>query len=271
MTLVLDAYGLRPSGRPSRERDGVVRIATTAGDKAVRRYPPARATPAIEYEHALERTLASRAFPVVRINRTLDGGTIVRAEGDRFAVFDDVAGPDLHGRRRRAARVHAWSAAGSLLARFHLLLREAPRAPDGIGTSDGVGSALTTLEALANERPPASNTRLARNWRWLREHTLAIAEPLAAAERGLAGAPMSRTVVHGAFGARSVRFRREGAPVLVELEHAHEDRRLTDLVDVLSAAVEPDAAAFLAGYDGVHGDRGEEWRLLGSVWCSHRL
>jgi Ser/Thr protein kinase RdoA (MazF antagonist) len=266
---VLDHYGLRPTGRMS-ARDGVVRIATTGGRKALTRYPAERPTGSIASEHSILRHLEAIRFPADRVGVTDGGETVVQVDGDRFALYDDVPGRSLSNRWLRPASKERWARAGALLATFHRRLEDftpagGPTPGSGAEPERDTAWHLATLEALANERPPASNAPLARNWRWLREQAPRIAEPLARLGAELDHAPLSRTVVHGGFGPRSVRFPDRG-PVLVDLERAHVDRRLVDHVDVLRRAPAAASAAFMEGYDATYGPPDGEWRSLPQLW-----
>ena len=265
---VLDHYGLRPTGMSA--RNGVVRIATTGGPKALVRYPAERRTRSIACEHSILLHLEAIRFPAVRVSVTDDGETIVQVDGGRFALYDDVPGRSLRARWVRSASEERWARAGALLATFHRRLEDfTPAGGPATGSEDAperdTAWHLATLEALANERPPGSNAPLARNWRWLREQAPRIAEPLERLGAELDHAPLSRTVVHGGFGPGSVRFPDRG-PVLVDLERAHVDRRLVDHVDVLRHAPAAASAAFLGGYDAAFGPPDGEWRSLPQLW-----
>jgi Ser/Thr protein kinase RdoA (MazF antagonist)/thymidylate kinase len=280
---ILGRYGLRTTAAPRclsvAWRNHLVWVPTTGGEKVLKRYRDMRATPAIVHEHSIAGRLAALDFPAVRVDATTDGATIVETRGARFASFDFERGSNLAGYwLPRGARLELWSRSGALLARFHRELEgftPAGRHHLGFGSS---GEAerdaawhLTTLERLAGERPPAAESPLGRDWRWLTERAPRIAAPIAELDAALAAAPLSRTVVHGDFGIHNVLFRRDGTAVLLDLELAHVDRRLIDHVTVLSRADADAAQAFLRGYDLIHGARGEEWRYVPELWRSYRL
>ena len=120
---VLGHYGLRPTGRMS-ARNGVVRIATTGGPKVLMRYPAERPTGSIASEHWILRRLEAIRFPAVRVGATHGGETVVRVDGSRFALYDDVRGRSLSVRWVRQASKERWARAGALLATFHRRLED---------------------------------------------------------------------------------------------------------------------------------------------------
>lgn len=279
---IVERYGLSVTGRvqslPFGWRNRSVTVDTSEGRKVLKRYRDEWAVEAIEHEHSILRHLLTTRCPTVRLEATASGETLVEREGARFAMFAFEDGVTLAGYmlpRVRRARL-CWEV-GRLLAVFH-------RAMDGFfpegrhhlgfhGVSDvrsrDLAWHLRALDelAVAGLRDAGRRDDVA----WLRGNAGRIADRITTLDGSLAGAPLTRSVIHGDHGIHNVIVRKDGTFVLHDFELSRLDWRLIDLVIVLSRVSLRDGRPFLDGYDAAAGSPAGERRFLPEVWEHYRL
>ena len=281
---ILARYGLRSSGRvenlPVGWRNRSVVVRTDGGRMVLKRYRDGWETPAIVHEHSILRHLASVGFPAVRVHDTRAGDTVVDLTGGRFALFGFEEGANLAGYLLPAGRrLGLAGLAGRLLARLHRDVEGfTPSGRHHLGFEGLAGGRardlawhLDALETLAAEDPPEEGSEARVAWRLLRERRQSIADGIVGSHERLEEVPLSRLAIHGDYGIHNLLVRRDGTATVHDFELSRLEWRLVDLVIALSRLGPDEGEAFLSGYDEVHGDRPDEWRLLPEVWQHYRL
>ncbi len=281
---ILERYGLIATGRMREiamgRRNHNVIIATPNGRVVLRRYRDIVATDSVHHEHEVLTELERRAFPAVRLRRTLDGATLAYDQERMYALFDFVDGYNLASTRtlRDVTRARHHATAGRTLARLHHELRDfRPVADHHLGFSPGSGlrshdlSWHLEMAAWLPTREPAARPDA-------REHHLAlagmapdIAEQLAELHATIERARLPRTMIHGDYGVHNLLFRRDGVAVVTDFELARRELRLIDLIIVLSRVTHSSGKAFLAAYRQSGDVADAEWRRLPDVWRYYRL
>jgi Ser/Thr protein kinase RdoA (MazF antagonist) len=251
-------------------------IPTPEGHVVLKRYPSRWPIGSIVYEHDILRHLAAAGFPATRVRSADDGSTFATVRGHRFAVFAFDAGRSLRG--RPLGRGHGTRFAvvlGAVLAELHTVLDGFhPLGRHHVGRltpieEGDLDSFLRTIDELAGR--PAPDGKGSPLWRRLVDRVEWITTELPPLHRMLAGADLPRSVIHADFGPHNVAFRSDGSAVVHDFELAHEDRRLVDLVIVLSRSGTTSGRAMIDGYRSRRTLDGDGWALLGEVWVHHRL
>jgi Ser/Thr protein kinase RdoA (MazF antagonist) len=226
---VLERYGLAVNGRPRTlsapgARGATVRVNTSGGEVAVKRYKDGvdPSVPAIE--HAVLQALASQGFPSPRLRHAPRGETAVSVDGACFAVYDAIGRGYSHPHELAMApgdRRMLEAIAGRLLAELHRTMEavEVP-ASESLGFVARGGPRVRDVEWYTTRLARAPAPRRVRAWAesalWRLWETMDRSQ-------------LPLTVVHGDYGPYNLLVRPGSVPVLVDFELARLDWRMVDL------------------------------------------
>lgn len=284
---VLDRYGLRlqrPAtliAGPSRSTNVVVE--TDAGTKILKRYRNTVEQVAIVHEHSILNYLASISFPVPHLTSTGDGETLVEIGGRWYALFEYLEGYfQYHNSVFFPPQTRQFvTSAGQALACFHLALRDFVPAgynPNGFKPLGGERWRELTwyrerLDWCRSEARRGGSTDGQPLSRVLSERADWIADSLSSLDDHLKAADPRRLIIHGDYGPYNLLFKKDASVVVVDLELARLDWRLTDLATGLEKFAKNRGGldfgkmrCFLESYNGTFPMHRDELRLLPAVW-----
>ncbi len=254
-------------------RSEVVIVDTTHGLRVIKAYRPDWPQSSIEHEHSVISELERLGFPSVRTCRTPDDRSVIEAGGRRHVVFEYVKGVNpasmhIPSTRRRSLL----STSARLLARLHDELADFdPAANHHVSEPAGESSRAYAdmLHQLAgrDDVPEA----LAADHMALGTRVEHIAERLVELESQLEAQSFSQTVIHGDYGLHNLIFTAPDRAVVHDFELARRDRRLVDLVVVVSRLPLGLRREFLEAYRSAAGLQMEEFSALALVWEEYRL
>ena len=279
---LLAPYGLPlvagPEAVPFGARNAHVILQTPDGAKVLRRYRSWWPADSVRHEHAVLQRLAELDFPAVRVVATRGGSTFVRRDGHVFALFDRSHGVNYSSTfvsgRGRASLLRE---AGRTLAMMHdLLVGYAPAVDHHVtvqaglaGDASGAQWHLAALESLAStigHRGTADPVE-----RELAERAGYARQRLVELDATLRTADLSQVVIHGDYGLHNLLFADDASAIVCDFELARLDRRLVDLVIVLSRIGDRGGRSFLRGYRSAASLRPDEVQLMPMVWEFHHL
>ncbi len=284
---ILDSYGIELEGPVSplagASRSTNALLETGTGKKILKRYRDTVEHVAIVHEHSILSYLGDIGFPVPHLTPTKNGETLVQAGGNCYALFDYLGGyfqyhnfiffPPQSG--------EFIASAGKTLAHLHLALKDFVPAgynPNGFKSSadDRWRDLAWLMERLdwcrcetrsGQDKNGASlSTELLQRATWLDDSLHGL-------DSLLKSASLPRLIIHGDYGPYNLLFKRRAAVVVLDLELARLDWRLTDLSTALEKfaknrrGVDPaKMRGFLEAYHGEFPVDPDEMSLLPTVW-----
>ncbi len=252
---VLDRFGIEPasiSAIVAGRYNTHWRVATSAGECALRRYNQARLPASIPHEHAMLEHVAARGWPVAAPVKSSDGATVVEFDGRCYALF-----PWLRGQPGPAHSIAHLRIKGRLLARLH-------RDMTSFGASEqraGFGRVWELDLPLQSSRFATFNEMLRE---FGREHARLASAIRAQRYRSLRELARSSygdlpdVELHGDFQRDNLLFDGGELTGVLDFDNAHGDARVVDIAwSIISDCVEPPAetaidphlaAALVGGY-----------------------
>jgi Ser/Thr protein kinase RdoA (MazF antagonist) len=256
---------------------------TPAGKKMLKRYKKTVIPASLRYEHCILNHLAQIDFPAPRLNRTVEGETLLQKDGRCYALFDVLEGYFqyhnyflLPGQLRRFIGM-----SGQALGALHNALRDftpEEHHTNGFKSREDdrprdLNLYIDKLDWCRQEMPRLQTDEAHILRRMCAEHASWITEILHDLNNRIEEAAPQRLIIHSDFGPYNLFFK-PGAPIVIlDFELAHLDWRLADLATALPffassrLGFSPKKMSyFLEGYrtSWPIGDR--ELRLLPAVW-----
>jgi Ser/Thr protein kinase RdoA (MazF antagonist) len=230
-------------------RSGTLVVATSGGNFILKRYKASMELPAIVHEHSILNYLAMTDFPAPRLLHTSSGETFIQRQGRVYALT-----AFLEGYMQYTNYVlFPWqlrpfiSAAGEMLAALHQCLRGfVPQGhnPNGFKSLKGdrwrnldwyTGKLTYCMEQTHNRsRAADSSTAVVGT---LLERAVWMHDTLCQLDQVLDAAAPPRLIIHGDYNPNNLLFKPNAPPVVLDLEIARLDWRITDLARSISRFV----------------------------------
>ncbi len=276
-----------PRNMPNARRNQNLTALTTRGKVVVKRYRADWKSETIDFEHSILNRLAETGFPAPRLIPTPDGNTRVQVDGRTYCLFGFLPGRNYSGSfLLRPQRVRMMATAGATLARLHRQLQGfLPSGRHHLGFADYSGERwrgsawfreqLAELDLRSRQLADPLQRSLSD---WLISRQQAVLADIAGIGGKLAGAPLTRLIIHGDYGLHNLLYQSLDRAVPVDFELARIEWRLSDLVSVVgkfrftSGSYDLDSITrFLRAYHSEFPIPAEEWQWMPRVWKYYKL
>ena len=280
---ILEQYGLRilrsPTNLSQTWRNPLVIVRTSDGKKVLKQYRETSSPESIAHEHSIIEHLEAHDFPAVRVNRTLDGQTMVEMDGHMYGLFDHVPGRHFATVYiTRAARRSLHRIAGRTLGRFHRAMAGfRPAASHHLGfNSDGgrerdLEWCLSTIDQVTTDGDVRADPSASDLFAWLSDRSGYLRESLTETAEAIDGTHLPRTVIHGDYGIHNLLFLRDRTAVVHDFELARSDWRLLDIGITFKRLRPANRGVFLTGYRATNEIQDAELDHLPLLWRHHLL
>lgn len=241
---VLSEYALELSADPQvlsgGNRSYSLLLHTSRGKKMLKRYKQSMDQSTIVQEHSILTHLAQVDFPSPRLMATRTGETWVCHGKGHYALFDFIDGGFQYhhyllwpGQLERFVKI-----AGRMLALFHDALKDfVPLGynPDGFRSQhqDRQRNLEWVLEKLVycvRETSRSSAEGGADQAARLLQHAGHVEESLIQLDAAIKKAGLPRLIIHGDYGPYNLLFRRRAPVIVLDMEMARLDWRVSELV-----------------------------------------